>query len=327
MDFLQLKYIVSIAESDSMTQAAEQLHISQSALSLSYKRLEEELGVKLFCREGRKLQLTESGQHFCIKAKEILKRVSELEQDMYRWQENQDQSIIYSSEVGDFSNEAKLLYNNLFPDLQITELRDNSKETLRMLKNSNVPFALTCYDLTDEDLISELILDEPMYAFVGELSPLAQFQTLSMEQFEGKPLITQRADYSISRVMVSFYETLGLSIGRRHYVNDPESMALTVYNGLGTTFIPEIIVNLWKRSPFDMAPGTRMIPVEDDFCRRKVYLTWHRSSPKNAMTLEYMDYLRHFGKLAQRLHDVPCVAELHTYAEKYWPEFLAGNKI
>ena len=321
MDLLQLKYVVAIAEAESMTQAAEQLHISQSALSLSYKRLEEELGVKLFRREGRKLQLTESGQHFCNKATEILKKVSALEQDMHRWQENEEQTIVYSSEAGDFSNEAKMLFNTFFPELQLMELRDNAKETLRMVKNSNVPFALTCYDLSDEDLVSELLIDEPMYAFVGELSPLAQFQTLSMEQFEGKPLITQRADFSISRVMVSFFETLGLSIGRRHYVNDPESMALTVYNGLGNTFIPETVVNLWKRSPFAMAPGTKMIPVEDDFCRRKVYLTWHRTAPKTPVTLQYMEYLRHFGKLAQRLHDVPNPMEMEAYMQKYYPDF------
>lgn len=52
MDLLQLKYVVAIAESDSVTQAAERLHVSQSALSLSYKRLQEELGVQLFRRQG-----------------------------------------------------------------------------------------------------------------------------------------------------------------------------------------------------------------------------------------------------------------------------------
>ena len=57
MDLLQLKYVVAIAESDSVTQAAERLHVSQSALSLSYKRLQEELGVQLFRRQGRRLVL------------------------------------------------------------------------------------------------------------------------------------------------------------------------------------------------------------------------------------------------------------------------------
>ena len=73
MELLHLKYVVAIAESESMTKAADQLHVSQSALSLSYRRLEEELGVKLFRREGRTLQLTEPGRHFCAKATEILK--------------------------------------------------------------------------------------------------------------------------------------------------------------------------------------------------------------------------------------------------------------
>lgn len=325
MDLLQLKYVVAIAESESMTQAAEQLHISQSALSLSYKRLEEELGVKIFRRQGRKLQLTEPGQHFCTKASEIMKKFAELEQDMHRWHENEDHTIVYSSETGDFSNEAKLLFNSFFPEFQLMELRDNSKETMLQVRNGNVPFALTCYDHSEGDIISELIMDEPMYAFVGELSPLAHFPSLTLDQLAEKPFITQREDYSISHVMVSFFEVAGLLMGRRHYVNDPESMALTVYNGLGSTFIPELIVNFWKHSPFDMAPGTRMIPLVDAHCRRKVYLTWHRSTPKTSLALRYMDYLRHFGKLCQRLHDIPNPIEMETYAKKYWPEFCSNT--
>lgn len=72
MDLLQLKYVVAIAESDSVTQAAERLHISQSALSLSYKRLQEELGVQLFQRQGRRLVLTDAGTFFCRTASMIL---------------------------------------------------------------------------------------------------------------------------------------------------------------------------------------------------------------------------------------------------------------
>ena len=62
MDLLQMRYVTAIAGLGSMTKAAETLHVSQSALSLSCKRLEEELGVKLFVRDGRYLKLTEAGK-------------------------------------------------------------------------------------------------------------------------------------------------------------------------------------------------------------------------------------------------------------------------
>lgn len=325
MELLHLKYVVAIAESESMTKAADQLHVSQSALSLSYRRLEEELGVKLFRREGRTLQLTEPGRHFCAKATEILKKAAELSNDMLQWHEAEISSVAYSSEAGDFTNEAKMLYNAFFPERQLVEFRDNSRDTLRQLRSGSIAFAVTCCDCTEDELVSQKIMTESMYAFVNEHSPLSRMDRIRLEQLSAFPLITQREDYSISRVMMGFFETAGIPIGRRHYVGDPESMALTVYNGLGNTFIPETIVNLWRRAPFAMAPCTRMIPVEEPFCQRTLYLTWNLSTPRTPLADHYMEFLRHFGRLAQRIRNIPNPMEMETYTKKYWSEFCPGR--
>ena len=320
MDLLQMKYVVAIADSESMTKAAEALHVSQSALSLSYKRLEEELGVKLFIRDGRTLRLTTPGKKFYEKACTILDLVTELERDM-----TLKNVLEFSTEAGDFTNEARMLYLSLFPEQEIMELRENSMDTLKSVRDGDVSFAVTYHDFSDEHLASELILEEPMYAFVSEQSPLSKFGTLSMNHFHLQPLVTQKADYAIANVMMEYFQKAGVTPGRRYFVNDPEAMSLTVFNNQGLTFIPESIVNLWKRSPFDMAPGTKMIPMEETFCQRKIYLTYHRNIPKSALTRHYMDYLRHFGRLAQRLRDIPTTAEMENYAKKYWPEFCVRD--
>lgn len=316
MDLLQMKYVVAISENESMTRAAQQLHISQSALSLSYKRLEEELGVKLFIRNGRTLRLTTAGKKFRDKAQLILDMVGELEQEM-----TEKNILEFSSEVGDFTNEASMLYNSFFPDIEIFETRENATETLRAVKDGDVPFAVTCRDCSDEILVSELILDEPMYAFVNARSSIANMEVLTMEQFQDKPLIIQRDDYAIAGVMLSFFEQAGMLPGRRHFVNDPESMTLSVFNNKGQTFIPESIVHMWMRVPFAINTGTKMIPMAEDFCRRQIYLTHHRFTSKSPLVQRYMEYLRNFGFLVQRIRDIPTDQELVNYAEKYWPEF------
>lgn len=72
MDLRQLHYFTIIAEEGSITAAAERLHITQPPLSQQLKKLEEELNVVLFERTSRKLQLTEIGYQFLIRAKQIL---------------------------------------------------------------------------------------------------------------------------------------------------------------------------------------------------------------------------------------------------------------
>lgn len=79
LNYHHLYYFWQVARNGNLTQTAQQLHISQSALSSQIKQLESSLGVSLFTREGRKLQLTESGYHALNYANEIFKNGEELE--------------------------------------------------------------------------------------------------------------------------------------------------------------------------------------------------------------------------------------------------------
>lgn len=64
MELTPLKYFVKLADVLSFTEASKELFITQSTLSLSIKQLEEELGVTLFDRIGKKIYLTDAGRDF-----------------------------------------------------------------------------------------------------------------------------------------------------------------------------------------------------------------------------------------------------------------------
>lgn len=321
MDLLQLKYVVAIAESDSVTQAAERLHVSQSALSLSYKRLQDELEVQLFRRQGRHLVLTEAGTFFCRNASIILGMVDKLAYDMSTIRGTTATSITYTSEAGDFTNESRILYGKLFPEREVLELRETTRETLESLRRGRAAFAITYEDNTDDFLVSELLLREPMYAFINAGSYLAGYDELSMEQLRSLPLISQREDYTVAQIMRRFYTHSSTMPGRIYYVSDPESMTLQVYNDVGITFIPESVVHFWGKSAFPMAPGTRMIPMSNNICHRQLFLTYPQTGLFPEETAHYMEYIRHFAALTQQLHSFPSRGELLDYIAGRWPEF------
>ena len=77
MELSQLKYYVTIAETLSFTKAADLLRVSQPALSYQMRRLEIELGTKLFDREHRKIALTPDGRLFLPLAQSVLLRADE----------------------------------------------------------------------------------------------------------------------------------------------------------------------------------------------------------------------------------------------------------
>lgn len=73
MDIRQLKYFVTIAEEGKITTAAKKLNMAQPPLSKQLKQMEEELGVILFDRDNKSLNLTLEGERLLLRAKETFK--------------------------------------------------------------------------------------------------------------------------------------------------------------------------------------------------------------------------------------------------------------
>lgn len=71
MTFVQLKYILTIAETKSLNKAAEQLYVSQPSLTNALKELEKEVGITIFFRTGRGVTLTNDGVEFLAYAREL----------------------------------------------------------------------------------------------------------------------------------------------------------------------------------------------------------------------------------------------------------------
>ena len=82
MDLYQIRYFLTIAETGTFSRAAERLYVSQPSLSAGIKKLEQELGVMLFERGGRRTVLTAAGRTFQQKASVIMTHYQEAIQEL-----------------------------------------------------------------------------------------------------------------------------------------------------------------------------------------------------------------------------------------------------
>ena len=73
MEIRQLRAFVSIAELGTFTAGAVRVHVTQAAISMQIRQLENELGAKLFVRAPRKVMLTEAGEQLLLRARQILR--------------------------------------------------------------------------------------------------------------------------------------------------------------------------------------------------------------------------------------------------------------
>lgn len=316
MDYLQMLYFVTIAESASMTKAAEKLCLSQSTLSLSYRKLEEELGVTLFRREGRRLVLTSEGELFRDEAKAILSRVDELKRRMIQIRAERNRHIVLCTEAMDFSNEAIKVFSAACPDITFQQIQAGPNDILEMLRSDQVEIAVTASDMSGDSIASTLLLDEPMYVMLPSAYGFADRPSVRMEELAGLPLITQTEGYGISRLIKSFYENAGIHPGKVREVRDQENITIQAINDYGVGFLPESVAHSQVPRAVFSAVNTIPIPVADSFCRRQVHLTL-RNDRKHTQPIDgFLNFLRDFGSFAARHKRYPCLEEV-TVAGQY----------
>lgn len=89
----QMRYFVTIVGCNSFTEAAEQMFISQSAISQQMKALETELNVKLFSWKGRSFTLTPAGEYFYQKSKDILEQIEGIRRETIRLGEDPESEL------------------------------------------------------------------------------------------------------------------------------------------------------------------------------------------------------------------------------------------
>lgn len=145
MELFNIRYVVAVAEKGNFTQAAEQCHVGQPALSQQIAKLEGELGLKLFHRDPHSVTLTEAGSEFVQRAREILDKANALEAAMGRYtglrRGTLDLGLITSLECIDFG-ERLSDFCNLYPEVAINLTEAGSYDLIDMLRERRIQVAL-----------------------------------------------------------------------------------------------------------------------------------------------------------------------------------------
>lgn len=295
MDLKQITYILEIAKSESMTQAAKNLHISQPALSQSYRNLEKELGVTFFKKKGRGLELTEDGQFFCEKGAEILKNVDAFEKMLRNRHQKDGKVIYYYTDVVDNADESMLLFQKFYPDVHFERCYGSEQDAVRYLRSGQIDCALTLRKIDEPDIVSEKLIDEPVVILVSEQSPLAGLGEINLAQLDGEILTMYQNAGSLRRLFEEFLSDAGASASRDLELYDP---VMQVEQGVGFIFMPEsTYYGLKEQNSLRHSKG---ILVKDSFCRRRVFLSCWKDYEPDKVCQGFFDFLWLYHEISLR---------------------------
>ncbi len=246
MELRVLQYFLAVAQEQSISAAAQSLHLTQPTLSRQLRELEEELGKQLMIRGSRKITLTEEGMLLRKRAEEILDLVSRTEREVTQ----SDEAIAGDVYIGtgetdgvrQLARVAKQIQQD-YPDVRFHIVSGDAVDVCDRLEKGLLDFGVL---LGDIDRTRYNYLPLPMKDTWGVLmrrdSPLAGQQTVSPAQMWDKPLILSRQVDNKS----GLYRWLGKEPTQLNTVatyNLIYNASLMVDEGMGYAFTLDKLVN------------------------------------------------------------------------------------
>jgi DNA-binding transcriptional LysR family regulator len=201
MDIRHLEYFSEVAKHLSFTKAASTLHVSQPSISKAIKSLEEELGVPLFYRSSKQLELTDAGKAVLVNTKNVLEAFYNLTSELSDIMELKKGEIrIGIPPIVGASFFSKLIsqFKESYPSVEITLTEVGTKIIKQGVEDGSLDIGLICnLPIPNDSFELVQLLKDPLMVIVHRDNPLAAKRILHFSDLEEEPFILYRKDFSL----------------------------------------------------------------------------------------------------------------------------------
>ncbi|KHE71983.1 LysR family transcriptional regulator [Halobacillus sp. BBL2006] len=244
MDFKWLRTFLLAAEELNFRKVAEQLFITQPAVSLHIRQLEDHLGAKLFQKKGRHIQLTEFGKKFRVDAHDLLNHYDSMIQRVNRRQQGYDSTLSIAMTpllVESVFPTIIRKYTELYPNLELSIKVVDSSSLQKLVEASEVELAFSCLPALYSNLVCEKLLEEKISLVAVHdrwdeetAPPLDAIEILSSSTIftDHHPAYWGRLKRDIQNQLSSYRF---LPVSQSHVVKR------FILEGMGVSFLPSLI--------------------------------------------------------------------------------------
>ena len=255
MDNQNLKAFITVANSGSFSESAEQLHLTQSAISKRIAQLEHQIGKKLFDRIARQVTLTEAGTELLPRALRILQEY-----------ENALQAINDLS--GEASGTLRLAISHhlglhrlppvlkqfaqQYPKVTLDiEFMDSEKAYEQVLHGQSEVAVITLALESHHNIHSQKIWNDPLRFICAQDHPLATLTKPDLKDLAEYPIILPGLNTYTGRIIQNLFQQEGIPLKAPMSTNYLETISTMVEIGLGWSVLPETLVRELHVMPFE----------------------------------------------------------------------------
>lgn len=263
MDLLQLRYFQVTSKHENITRAANELLISQPALSKMIHNLETELGMQLFNREGKHIFLNDYGKKFL---KRVNQAMNALEQGISEIKEMKNEKIEI---ITLYVTVGSMLLPKLVQQFraQFSNIRFNlTQHPILSKKGFAYDFAITSEQIEENDHI--VLLEEEILLGVPLSHPLSSLDSISLKDLEKEKFISLTNGQPLRKTTDRFFAQTNYYPDIIFESDDPATVRGLIQSGLGISFIPSV---LWRNV---VTEQIKLLHICEPQCKRTIYLSW-----------------------------------------------------
>ncbi|TQK73883.1 DNA-binding transcriptional LysR family regulator [Brevibacillus sp. AG162] len=293
MELLQLQYFLTVARMEHVTEAARSLHVTQSSLSKTIQRLEEDLGVPLFDRKGRKLRLNEFGSKFLCRVERAL---FELEQGKLELRDlsnpehgTLELAVTTASTLPNILRE----FRKKRPDIQFHVQMLTTQEMVTLLHRGEVDFCLSSPPIQEDDIECQIVFIDPILVAVPRGHRLADRSIVSLTDLKDEWFVGVKRGYGTRDFVDAICKSVGFAPKYVYEGDEPARLIQLVEADIGIAFIPS--------TARDSREQIKYLRVDNHELVREIALLWHKSRYISRAAQEFrevvVDYFGNVSKL------------------------------
>lgn len=245
MDFNQLLAFIVAAEQQSFSKAAEQLHLSQSAISKRIALLENYLDVILFERYGQRIQLSEAGKALLPDAREIINKAQAMKHhsEMSKTSITGKLRIATSHHIGLYRLPSILRqFTRHYPDVQLNMHFTDSEIAYNEINQGLFDLAIATLPEKTNLMVTTIPLwQDELLIMLPQNHPLSQKNKLTLQDLANFPAILPDKDTFTRQIIDRFFSQNNCSYQLAFTTNYLETIKVMVEAGLGWSILPDIM--------------------------------------------------------------------------------------
>jgi DNA-binding transcriptional LysR family regulator len=235
LTFRQLKVFEAVARNLSYSKAANELHLTQPAVSMQVRGLEESLGLPLTEQIGKKIFLTEAGQEVFHYSRTIAGQLVDLETALNQLKgvERGQLNIAVASTANAVATDLLAGFRTQHPDVAIHLGVINRQEVLSQLAANDIDLAIMGQPPEGHDLDAVSFMENPLVVISPPDHPLAKKKRIPVKDLASESFLVREAGSGTRGAMERFFAARGLEIRSSMEMSSNEAIKQAVQAGLG----------------------------------------------------------------------------------------------